>query len=38
MIGLIREEALLLDVRCLLPGDEEVVAAALAGISRGGGR
>ena len=38
VIGLIREEALLLDVRCLLPGDEEVVAAALAGISRGGGR
>ncbi|NMC32367.1 MAG: L-seryl-tRNA(Sec) selenium transferase [Veillonellaceae bacterium] len=38
VIALIREETLLLDVRCLLPGDEEIVCDALARISRGGGR
>jgi L-seryl-tRNA(Ser) seleniumtransferase len=38
VVGLIREEAMLLDARCLLPGDEEIVGDALARISRGGGR
>ena len=35
VIGLIREDALIIDVRCLLPGDNQILYAALAGIIGG---